>query len=135
MTFYFLMRLIDGAKLGKSFKNRHGNPPFLYGFVPTVGQGAFRPSSKADGGHVLLRFSEVFHELPHDVSGGTYGIYGRCDLSDFEFALFSVPSKIPRLEAALPKMSRSSSELAPRASASATLSNSPFRTRRVGDSF
>ena len=45
------------------------------------------------------------------------------------------PSKIPRLEAALPKMSRSSSELAPRASASATLSNSPFRTRRVGDSF
>ena len=83
MTFYFLMRLIDGSKLG--------NPPFLYGFVPTVGQGAFRPSSKADGGHVLLRFPEVFHELPHDVSGGTYGIYGRCDLSDFEFALFSVP--------------------------------------------
>lgn len=91
MTFYFLMRLIDGSKLGKSFKNRHGNPPFLYGFVPAVGQGAFRSSSKVDGDHVLLRFPEIFHELPHDVSGGTYGIYGRCDLSDFEFALFSVP--------------------------------------------
>ena len=92
MTFYFSMCLIGRVKVRKKFQEPARKPSVSVRFC-AYGRagGAFQSSSKADGGHVLLRFPEVFHELPYDVSGGTYGIYGRCDLSDFEFALFSVP--------------------------------------------